>query len=292
MEGRVLSCVGGFYTVLGKDGQRYMLHARGKLRRQRISPLVGDQVRFQPGEGEQHGWLETVLPRRNQLIRPPVANIDRLVIVVSAGVPEPDFLLVDRMMIFARLNEIAPLLVVNKCDEGDERAENIARQYAESSMPIYRTCAATGKGLDELREALSGSIHALGGQSGVGKSTLINALYGLSQETGGLSEKIKRGKNTTRRCELIPLNGGGMVLDTPGFSLLDLDLMDPLELRKLMPEFEEFEGTCRFRPCVHISEPGCMVRAAVERGEIAEERWQRYKTLYDDMKKKWGERYD
>ena len=292
MEGRVLSGIGGFYTVLSEDGKQYTLRAQGKLRRQRMTPLVGDQVNFQPGEGEQHGWLEAILPRRNQLIRPPVANIDRIAIVVSAGTPEPDLLLVDRMLIFARQNEIEPILVINKCDEDDANAADIERQYAAYGLAVFRTCAAQGTGLDALRAALRGTIHALGGQSGVGKSTLINGLYGLSQETGSLSEKIERGKNTTRRCELIPLEGGGMVLDTPGFSLLELNLMDPLEMRNLIPEFEPYEGTCRFQPCVHISEPGCSVRAAVEDGTIPVERWQRYKALHEDMKQRWRERYD
>ncbi len=292
MEGRVLCGVGGFYTVLGDDGQQYTLRAQGKLRRQRLTPMVGDKVRFQPGQGDQHGWLEAILPRANQLVRPPVANVDCIAIVVSAGTPEPDLMLVDRMLIFARTNEIEPIIVVNKCDEGDASADEIVQQYAGTGTRVFKTCAMTEAGLDELREALRGSIHAFGGQSGVGKSTLINHLYGLKQETGSLSEKIERGKNTTRHCELIPLPNGGMVLDTPGFSLLELKLMDPVEMRNLIPEFEAYEGNCRFQPCVHISEPGCMVRAAVEEGRISKERWERYKALHEDMKQRWRERYD
>ena len=129
MEGIVLSGVGGFYTVLNDEGQKFILRAQGKLRRQRLTPMVGDSVRFQPGEGEQHGWLEAILPRRNQLIRPPVANIDRIAIVVSAGTPEPDLMLVDRMLIFARMNDIEPVIVVNKCDAGSEAAERRGRPY-------------------------------------------------------------------------------------------------------------------------------------------------------------------
>ncbi|MBQ2957595.1 MAG: ribosome small subunit-dependent GTPase A [Clostridia bacterium] len=292
MEGSVLSGVGGFYTVLTETGDRYTLRAQGKLRRQRLTPMVGDRVRFQPGEGDQHGWLEAILPRRNQLIRPPVANIDRIAIVVSAGTPEPDLMLVDRMLIFAKMNEIKPVVVVNKCDEDSGTAEEIALQYAGTGAEVFRTCAETGDGLEQLRQALRGTIHALGGQSGVGKSTLINKLYGLDRETGSLSEKIERGKNTTRHCELIPLEGGGMVLDTPGFSLLELNLMDPVELRHWMPEFDEHEGNCRFQPCVHVSEPGCSVRAAVADGRIPEQRWERYKALHADMTQRWRERYD
>ncbi len=292
MEGSVLCGVGGFYTVLGSDGRKYTLRAQGKIRRQRMKPLVGDRVQFEPGEGEQHGWLEAILPRRNELIRPPVANIDCIAIVVSAGTPEADLLLADRMLIFAHMNGIEPLLVINKCDEDGANAGEIARQYAGAQAQIFKVCAATGEGTEELRRALSGMVHALGGQSGVGKSTLINRLYGLSQETGSLSEKIERGKNTTRHCELIPLPDGGMVLDTPGFSLLELNLMDPVGFRELVPEFQPYEGQCRFAPCVHVNEPGCAVRAAVEDGTISRDRWERYKSLYEDLNQRWRERYD
>lgn len=293
MEGSVLSGVGGFYTVLDDQGRRFTLRAQAKLRRQQMKPLVGDRIRFQSGDGDQYGWLEAVLPRRNQLIRPPVANIDRIAVVVSASVPEPDFMLVDRMLIFAQMNGIRSTLVINKCDSANAiSAKEVASQYSASGAEVFFTSAETGDGVDELKAALRGSVHAFGGQSGVGKSTLINKMYGLKQETGELSEKIDRGKNTTRHCELIPLEDGGMVLDTPGFSLLELDLMEPLELRRWLPEFTEFEGQCRFLPCAHISEPDCAVRAAVEDGRIARERWERYRILYDDMKQRWRERYD
>ncbi|MBR3505388.1 MAG: ribosome small subunit-dependent GTPase A [Clostridia bacterium] len=292
MEGIILSGIGGFYTVLEDSGARHTLRAQGKLRRQRLTPLVGDRVVFRPGEGGQHGWLEAILPRRSELIRPPVANIDLIGVVVSAGTPAPDLLLADRMLMFARRGGIEAALIVNKCDEDGAAAEAIARQYAGSGARVFLTCAATGEGVDALKAALSGRVHALGGQSGVGKSSLLNRMYGFSRETGALSEKIERGKNTTRHCELIPLPDGGMALDTPGFSLLELPLCDPYELRFLVPELEKYEGECRFQPCAHVSEPGCAARAAVERGEVSRERWSRYCELFEDMKTRWRERYD
>ena len=292
MEGIILSGIGGFYTVLEDSGERHTLRAQGKLRRQRLTPLVGDRVTFRPGEGEQHGWLEAILPRRSELIRPPVANIDLIGVVVSAGTPAPDLLLSDRMLMFARKSGIETALIVNKCDEDSAMAEDIARQYRGSGARVFRTCAVTGEGVDALKSALSGRVHALGGQSGVGKSSLINRLYGFARETGALSEKIERGKNTTRHCELIPLPDGGMVLDTPGFSLLDLTLCDPFELRFLVPELEPFEGQCRFQPCAHVSEPGCAARAAVEEGRVSRQRWARYCELFEDMKIRWRDRYD
>ena len=291
MEGIILSGIGGFYTVRDDCGACHTLRAQAKLRRQRLTPLVGDRVTFQPGERGQNGWLDAILPRRNQLVRPPVANIDVIGVVVAAGTPAPDLLLADRMLMSARKSGMEAALIVNKCDEDGALADDIARQYEKSGAAVFKTCAVTGEGVDALRAALRGRVHALGGQSGVGKSSLLNRLYGFSRETGSLSEKIERGKNTTRHCELIPLPDGGMALDTPGFSLLELALCDPFELRHLVPEFEPFEGECRFAPCAHVSEPGCAVRAAVDRGEIPRERWERYCELFEDMRIRWRERY-
>ena len=291
MTGLLLSCVGGFYTVMTGEGERYTLRAQAKLRRQHEKPLAGDRVRFEPGDGEQNGWLTQILPRKNQLTRPPVANIDAAVLVVSAGYPQPDLLLIDRMMMCARLSGIEPILVVNKCDMDEAAAEEIARQYAGSGARVFETRASEGVGVEALREALRGKIYALSGQSGVGKSTLVNALYGLNRETGKLSEKIDRGKNTTRQCELIPLPGGGGALDTPGFSLLELPLMEPERLIDLVPEFRGMEGQCRFSVCLHRTEPGCAVRARVEAGLIDRSRWERYAALSEEMDERWRQRY-
>ena len=153
-------------------------------------------------------------------------------------------------------------------------------------------CADTGEGLDALRERLRGKVHALAGQSGAGKSTMINALYGLDLETGDLSRKIERGKNTTRHCQLIPVEGGGMVLDTPGFSLLETELFDPVELKDSWPEFAPYEGGCYFQPCYHATEPRCAVREAVAAGKIDPRRHERYVALLDEMKQRWRDRYD
>lgn len=291
MQGIILSGIGGFYTVIDGEGRRYTLRAQAKLRRQHLTPLAGDRVTFELGEGEAHGWLVSIEARANRLVRPPVANIDVIGIVVAAASPEPDLMLVDRMLMYARKNGIEAVLIVNKCDEDSGRAEEIGRQYAAANVRVFTVSARTGEGIETLRAALCGRIHALGGQSGVGKSSLLNRLYGFERETGVLSEKIERGKNTTRHCELIPLPEGGMALDTPGFSLLELELCDPSELRFLVPEFEPYEGQCRFAPCMHVTEPGCAVRAAVEAQTVPQERWERYTLLFEDMKTRWRDRY-
>lgn len=291
MRGRILQGIGGFYTAMDAQGELHTLRAQRKLRRGG-KPKVGDWVEMMPGSGGEDGWIQAILPRRNELERPPVANIDRIVIVASAAAPQADLMLVDRMLIAARRREIEPVLVVSKLELNREAAENILRQYRDAQVCAAAVSARTGEGLPVLRSRLRGSVHALAGQSGAGKSTLINALYGTALETGSLSEKIERGKNTTRRAQLIPLEGGGMVLDTPGFSLLEEAVFDPVELQNCYPEFENCAGQCYFQPCYHATEPRCRVLAAVAQGEIPRARHERYVALLNEMKVKWRERYD
>ena len=292
MQGTILRGIGGFYTAMDDAGERYTLRAQRKLRRERMKPKVGDRVEMTPGSGEEDGWLQAILPRRNELDRPPVANIDRIVIVAASAVSEPDLMLLDRMILTARRRGIRPMLVITKCELNPEGAQEIIRQYRGAQVDAMAVSAHTGENLDALREALRGCVHALAGQSGAGKSSLINALYRMELETGSLSEKIDRGKNTTRASELIPLPGGGMVLDTPGFSLLDGEIFDPVELQDSYPEFEAHLGKCYFQPCYHATEPKCSVLAAVRENEIDPQRHGRYVELLNDMKIKWRERYD
>ena len=290
--GTLLQGIGGFYTALDDGGRVHTLRAQGKLRRERLKPKVGDRVELTPGEGEAHGWICRILPRRNELVRPPVANIDVIVIVVAAVTPDADLMMADRLMLNARRAGISVQLVINKCDLAPAVADDIALQYRGAEVSPLKVCAATGEGLDALRTRLRGKVHALAGQSGAGKSTTINALYGLALETGDLSRKIERGKNTTRQCQLIPVEGGGMVLDTPGFSLLESELFDPVELKDGWPEFAPFEGQCYFQPCYHATEPRCAVLQAVAEGRIDARRHGRYQALLEELKLRWRDRYD
>ena len=290
-EGLITKGVGGFYTAVSADGCAHTLRAQRKLRRQHLTPMVGDRVEFQPGAEGEEGWLVKILPRKNHLTRPPVANIDVALLVVAAASPDPDLILADRMLVAARQAGIRPIVAVNKADLDPEKASEILAAYRAAADGALLVSARTGEGVDALREALAGSVHALSGQSGAGKSSLINALYGLKLTTGQVS-RIERGRHTTRHSELIALPGGGMVLDTPGFSLLESELIEPIHLKDYYPEFARYEGDCRFSPCAHASEPGCRVHEAVEDGRIDPGRHERYKQLFDEMTQRWKDRYD
>ena len=291
-QGVLVRGFGGFYVAAEGDGTEHILRCKKKFRRQRISPLVGDQILFTPGEGEEHGWLEEILPRTSECLRPPVANVSLLLVVICPS-PEPDLLLVDRLLIRARLQGMKTAIVVNKCDLDPALAERIREEYAGADCPVLSASAKEATGLDALRAIMAGeSCCCLTGQSGVGKSTLLNALLGLELETGDISEKIQRGKNTTRHAQLL-IHGDIRVLDTAGFSLLELDAkQEPEKLRETYPEFLPYEGCCRFAPCLHDREPGCAVTAAMEAGEIARGRVERYRQLLADVRETWKQRYN
>lgn len=289
-EGVIIKGVGGLYYARESQGQVHVLRAKGKFRKQRITPMVGDRVLFTPGTGDEHGWVEDILPRESELIRPPVANIRHIVLVVAPE-PAPDLMLVDTLMVMAFRQGIQPALVVNKCDL-DETFDAVRRDYAQLSIPMLKVSAHTGEGLEDLRQLLRSGICCFAGQSGVGKSTLLSAATGLALQTGEISKKISRGRHTTRHAELL-FSGDYCVLDTPGFSLLELwEGLEPIRLKEYYPEFWPYEGECRFAPCYHLSEPGCAVLQAVREGKLSSARLERYHLLLKKAQEAWRNRYD
>lgn len=290
-EGVIVKGVGGLYYARGEDGGTHVLRARGIFRRWHITPMVGDRVCFTPGQGEEHGWVEEILPRESQLVRPPVANV-RYLVIVLAPAPAPDYLLIDTLIAMALRQGIRPALVVNKCDLDGGTYEAVRSDYAGLGAPLLAVSALSGQGMDGLRSLLASGVCCLAGQSGVGKSTLLCAATGLRLQTGEISQKIHRGRHTTRHAELL-FSGEYRVLDTPGFSLLELwDGLEPIRLKEYYPEFAPYEGQCRFSPCYHLSEPGCAVLEAARAGEISQARLERYHLLLKKAQEAWRNRYD
>ena len=290
-EGVIVKGVGGLYYARGEDGGTHVLRARGIFRRRHITPMVGDRVRFTPGQGEEHGWVEEILPRESQLVRPPVANV-RYLVIVLAPAPAPDYLLIDTLIAMALRQGIRPALVVNKCDLDGGTYEAVRSDYAGLGAPLLAVSALSGQGMDGLRSLLASGVCCLAGQSGVGKSTLLCAATGLRLQTGEISQKIHRGRHTTRHAELL-FSGEYRVLDTPGFSLLELwEGLEPIRLKEYYPELAPYEGQCRFSPCYHLSEPGCAVLKAARSGEISQARLERYHLLLKKAQEAWRNRYD
>ncbi len=291
MEGRIVLGLGGLYTVRDRSGTEYVLRAKGKFRRLKLTPLVGDRVVFTPGAGDEHGWVEEILPRISVSLRPPAANV-QLLIVVVAPVPAPDLMLVDRLLVGARQQHMDILLVSNKREIDPLLPHQLAKEYEKAGVPVLPMSALQFDGLDQLRKMMCGKLCCMAGQSGVGKSTLLNALFGLALKTGEVSQKIERGRHTTRHAELLEKDGL-QVLDTPGFSLWEMaEPMDPVLLQEYYPELIPYQNQCKFSPCYHLSEPGCQVLAAVNRGELSHERIARYHALLGEWKQLWRERYD
>ena len=290
-EGVIVKGVGGLYYARDKQGDIHVLRAKGKFRKQRITPMVGDRVHFTPGSGDEHGWVDEILPRDSELVRPPVANI-RHIVLVFAPQPAPDFLLIDTLIVMSLKQGIQPAIVVNKCDLDEGLFDQIAKDYAGLNVPVLKVSAKTGEGLEAFQALLKTGICCLAGQSGVGKSTLLSAATGLTLETGEISRKISRGRHTTRHAELM-FSGEYQVLDTPGFSLLELwEGLEHIQLKEFYPEFFPYEGECRFAPCYHLSEPGCAVLAAAREGEISAARLERYHQLLKKAQEAWKNRYD
>ena len=291
VQGTIIKGIAGFYYV--EAGQTiYECKARGKFRNKNIIPVIGDNVLISLKEEENsndrylEGTIEEILDRRNSLIRPAVANVDQAMVVFSVTYPQIHLDLLDRFLIHIEKEEITPCIILNKIDEGNpEEYEYIVERYTKVGYEVICLSAKKAIHTDLLMPKLKDKTTVFAGPSGVGKSTLLNTIEkGLALETGHVSDKIKRGKHTTRHVELIPLSEGGFVLDTPGFTSLQLDGIDADDLQYYFPEFKDYIGSCKFRGCTHIHEPGCKVQEALENGKIVKERYETYTTYYKQLK--------
>ncbi|MDL2287807.1 ribosome small subunit-dependent GTPase A [Oscillospiraceae bacterium OttesenSCG-928-F05] len=286
LEGRIMKGIGGFYTVETASGI-FTCRARGKFRKEGIKPMVGDRCEISNMAGEE-GYLAEILPRRNSFIRPAVANIDRMLVVVSAAPPATDPFLIDRILSVCIHKGIAPAVVLNKCDL--DPADGLLAIYQATGIPCFRLSAATGEGCGALLAFMEGQVSAFTGNSGVGKSSILNALKpGMALEVGALQQKTERGKHTTRHVELYHLTESVVVADTPGFSSFDTEMVGAMQkeaLAETFPEFRPHLGQCRFVGCAHLKEANCAVRRAVEAGEIHKSRYESYERLYDQLKEK------
>ena len=284
LEGFVRKCLGGFYTVETAQGV-YTCRARGCFCKEGISPCAGDRVEISLESGET-GALTAILPRKNYLPRPPVANLDRLFVVASMAEPAANRLLIDKAVAAAELAGIEPVVLVTKADLA--QAEELLAAYQRAGILCGAASGQTGEGLEFVRSLTAAKVSAFIGNSGVGKSTLLNGAFpGLELETGGISQKLGRGRHTTRQVEFYPLEEGGYAADTPGFSTFDLERYRLTDRERLIFGFRELAahvGECQFTSCTHTVEKGCAVLAAVRAGKAARSRWESYVAMYQEIR--------
>ena len=287
MQGKIVKGISGFYYVHVVGTGIYECKAKGAFRNQKIKPLVGDNVEIVViDEEKKKGNVEEILPRKNELIRPAVSNIDMALVIFASAKPDPNFNLLDRFLCMMEYQHVPVTICFNKCDlvtEDEKKAlEDI---YKPAGYEIIFTSAKQGVNLDELKALLKGKTTTVAGPSGVGKSSLINELQdSVYMETGNISEKIERGKHTTRHSEIIPLGNDAYIMDTPGFSSMDMPGFEKEDLWTCYPEFLPHEPYCKFQGCSHISEPNCGVKDALAEGKISTVRYENYKLLYEEMK--------
>lgn len=281
-HGIIIKGIGGFYYIKTSEGV-YECRARGIFRKQGITPLPGDRVSISIiDEKQKTGLIDEILPRESQLVRPAVANINQIIIVIAIKSPTPDYLLLDKLLVTAEMNEIKPIICINKIDLCTENEHlDLAEVYKKAGYKVFFTSYKRGSGFDDLKDMLQEKITVFAGQSGVGKSTILNMVMETwVMQTGELSSKIERGRHTTRHAELVELDCGGYLVDTPGFSSFELDNLEAGNLTFYYPDFLEHSHSCKFPGCSHISEPECNVREALHRGLITEDRYNRYVQLY------------
>ena len=290
IEGRIVRGIAGFYYVATEHGI-VECRARGKFRKDNVTPLVGDIVEIQM-INDSEGYILNILPRKNELTRPPVANVDQAIIVFAIVRPELNRVLLDKMIVLAESNDIEPVICINKVDlKEDREAFDLVTIYQKIGYKAVTTSVVTKDGIKELKSYLKDKVSFFAGPSGVGKSSLINSIQSnIKLKTGEVSEKLLRGRHTTRSVELLSLDFGGYVLDTPGFTALTLDI-DNQDLRYYFREFLELQRGCKFSSCLHVNEPDCNIIKAVKEGLIDKNRYLSYLSLLKELKEKEKRRY-
>ncbi|WP_027398253.1 ribosome small subunit-dependent GTPase A [Anaerovorax odorimutans] len=293
MKGIIIKGIAGFYYVR-TDNQIYQCKARGIFKKNGITPFVGDEVIIEEtDELDGEAVINEILPRKNSFIRPPIANVDCFVIVISIAKPKPNLIILDKFLVMAEKAHTKIIICFNKIDlDKDNRLEEIMKVY-ENLYTVVKVSGYTGEGIDELKKLLKGKKSAFAGPSGVGKSTLLNNLQeGFNVQTGEISYKTNRGKHTTRHVEIFELDFGGMIYDTPGFTSFDVLDAEEDELHYFYPEMISFIGQCKYDNCRHIKEPDCRIREAVDSGKIHKSRYNSYVTQYNEIKEKRKKYYD
>jgi ribosome biogenesis GTPase len=289
MIGKIMKGIAGFYYVGVVESGVYECKAKGIFRKDKIKPLVGDDVEIEVlNEEEKLGNIVKILPRRSELIRPAVANIDQALVIFAAREPKPNLSLLDRFLVIMEKQDVPVIICFNKqdlCDE--EEVGRLKEIYEACGYPVVLASAKQGEGIEEIKSRLRGKTTTVAGPSGVGKSSLTNLLQNeVQMETGEISKKLGRGRHTTRHSQIIQIEKDTWLYDTPGFTSFYVEEIEKEELRFYFREFSKYEGTCRFQGCTHTHEPGCMVKNALEEGKISKERYENYLELYGELKEK------
>lgn len=289
MIGKIMKGIAGFYYVGVAESGVYECKAKGIFRKDKIKPLVGDDVEIEVlNEEEKLGNIVKILPRRSELIRPAVANIDQALVIFAAREPKPNLSLLDRFLVIMEKQDVPVIICFNKqdlCDE--EEVGRLKEIYEACGYPVVLASAKQGEGIEEIKSRLRGKTTTVAGPSGVGKSSLTNLLQNeVQMEIGEISKKLGRGRHTTRHSQIIQIEEDTWLYDTPGFTSFYVEEIEKEELRFYFREFSKYEGTCRFQGCTHTHEPGCMVKNALEEGKISKERYENYLELYGELKEK------
>ena len=289
MQGKIIKGIAGFYYIYAENDEVYECKAKGIFRKDNRKPLVGDNVEIEVlDEQEKEASVTAILPRKNSLIRPAVANVDQAFVIFAMENPKPNFMLLDRFLIMMEKENVPAVICFNKKDLAtEEELEFLYETYKSCGYQVILSSTFNGEGLEEIREILKGKTTVVAGPSGVGKSSITNALQeNVQMETGEISKKLKRGKHTTRHSQVIPVGKDTYLMDTPGFSSLYLTDIEEQELKDYFPEFREYEDQCRFQGCRHIHEPGCAVKEALSNHKISSLRYEDYLGLHEEIKEK------